>query len=68
MKLNNNYNLFASCALLRGDHFVRNNVLLFMIDPGEYCVQKMDGPVTAENRVITRSWAEALNSFETFCG
>ncbi len=68
MKLTNTEKLQASRALLCGDHFVRNNVLLFMIDPGEYCVQKMDGPVTSENRIITRSWAEALNGFEAFCG
>ena len=49
-----------------GDTFKRSNVLLFPLLPGEYCVQKADGPVTDENRVITRSWVKALSSFERF--
>lgn len=68
MKLTNDEKFKASCAIMRGDQFTRGDVLLFMIDPGEYCVQKMDGPVTSSNRVITRSWEEALCSFEAFYG
>ncbi len=55
----------ASTAMCRGDTFRRGNVILFPFD-GEYCVQKTIGPVTNENRIITRSWDEALNAFEMF--
>lgn len=58
----------ASTAVIIGDTFKRGNVLLFPLFPGEYCVQKMDGPVTDKNRVITRSWAKALSCFEQFLG
>lgn len=68
MKLSMEAKNSASTAVIIGDTFKRGNVLLFPLLPGEYCVQKMDGPVTDKNRVITRSWAEALSSFEQFLG
>lgn len=64
MALTNNEKLAMSTAILRGDTFKKGDVLLFPLDPGEYCVQKMDGPVTGRNRIITRSWNEALLNFE----
>lgn len=67
MKLTNDEKFLASCALMRGDHFTRSNVLLCMLLPGEYCVQKMDGAPSSKNRVITHDWNEALSSFEAFC-
>lgn len=62
----NDEKLAMSTAILRGDTFKKGDVLLFPLDPGEYCVQKMDGPVTSRNRIITRSWDEALLNFELF--
>ncbi len=61
----NEEKLAASTAMLRGDAFTRENVTLFPLD-GEYCVQKMEGPVSDKNRVITRSWDKALKAFEMF--
>ena len=66
MALTNDEKLEMSTAILRGDTFKKGDVLLFPLDPGEYCVQKMDGAVTNRNRVITRSWDEALLNFELF--
>ena len=66
MTLTNDEKLAMSTAILRGDTFRRDSIILYQIDPGEYCVQKMDGPVTDRNRVITRSWDEALLNFELF--
>lgn len=66
MKLSKEEKIAASTAMVIGDTFKRGNVLLFPLLPGEYCVQKADGPVTDENRVITRSWVKALSSFERF--
>ncbi len=57
----------AACyALARNDSFTRGNVTMFMLLPGEYCVQKTVGTPGPENRVITKSWSEALSSFEVF--
>lgn len=64
MALTNDEKLAMSTAILRGDTFKKGDVLLFPLSPGEYCVQKTDGPVTDKNRVITRSWDEALLNFE----
>ena len=66
MALTNDEKLAMSTAILRGDTFKKGDVLLFPLDPGEYCVQKTDGPVTDRNRIITRSWDEALLNFELF--
>lgn len=66
MALTNDEKLAMSTAILLGDTFKKGDVLLFPLDPGEYCVQKMDGPVTDRNRIITRSWDEALLNFELF--
>lgn len=66
MALTNDEKLAMSTAILRGDTFKKGDVLLFPLDPGEYCVQKTDGSVTDRNRVITRSWDEALLNFELF--
>lgn len=66
MTLTNDEKLAMSTAILRGDTFRRDSIILYQIDPGEYCVQKMDGPVTDRNRIITRSWDEALLNFELF--
>lgn len=68
MKLSKEERIAASTAMVIGDTFKRGDVLLFPLLPGEYCVQKMDGPVTDKNRIITRSWIEALSSFERFLG
>ena len=65
MLLTNEDKLEASIAMFQGDTFRRGNVILFPLD-SEYCVQKTIGPVSDKNRVITRSWAEALNTFEMF--
>lgn len=66
MVLTNDEKLAMSIAILQSNTFRKGDVLLFPLAPGEYCVQKMDGPVTDENRVITRSWDEALLNFELF--
>lgn len=66
MKLSNEEKLSASIAMLQGNNFKRGDVLLFPLSPGEYCVQKMNGPVSEENRVITTSWSEAVSAFERF--
>ena len=66
MALTNDEKLAMSTAILRGDTFKKGEVILFPLDPGEYCVQKMDGAVTDKNRIITRSWDEALLKFELF--
>lgn len=66
MKLSNDDKLSASIAMQKGNNFTRGDVLLFPLLPGEYCVQKMNGPVSEENRVITTSWAEAISAFEKF--
>lgn len=66
MTLTNDEKLAMSIAILQGDTFKKGEVLLFPLDPGEYCVQKMDGAVTDKNRIITRSWDEALLKFELF--
>lgn len=66
MALTNDEKLEMSTAILRGDTFKKGDILLFPLDLGEYCVQKMDGPVTDRNRIITRSWDEALLNFELF--
>lgn len=66
MALTNDEKLAMSIAILQGNTFKKGEVLLFPLDPGEYCVQKMDGSVTDENRIITRSWDEALLKFELF--
>ena len=68
MTLTNDEKLAMSIAILQGDTFKKGEVLLFPLDPGEYCVQKMDGAVTDKNRIITRSWDEALLKFELFLG
>lgn len=65
MLLTNEDKLEASIAMCQGDTFRRGNVILFPLDSG-YCVQKTVGPVSDRNRVITRSWAEALNALEMF--
>lgn len=65
MLLTNEDKFEASIAMCQGDTFKRGDVILFPLD-GEYCVQKTVGPVSDRNRVITRSWAEALNAFEMF--
>jgi hypothetical protein len=65
MLLTNEDKLEASIAMCQGDTFRRGNVILLPLD-SEYCVQKTIGPVSNENRVITRSWTEALNAFEKF--
>lgn len=66
MALTDDEKLAISIAIHRSDTFRKGDVLLFPLDPGEYCVQKMDGPVTDKNRIITRSWDEALLNFELF--
>ena len=66
MKLSKEEKIAASTAMITGDIFKRGSVLLFPLFPGEYSVQKTDGPVTDENQVITRSWTKALSSFERF--
>ena len=66
MAMTNDEKLAMSTAILRGDTFKKGEILLFPLAPGEYCVQKMDGSVTDENRIITRSWDEALLNFELF--
>lgn len=67
MKLTTEDKITASCAVLCGDSFTRGNVTMFMIDR-DYCVQKMDGAPSSENRVITDRWSEALHAFEAFLG
>lgn len=66
MNLSNEDKLSASIAMQQGDTFKRGDVLLFPLLPTEYCVQKTNGPVTGENRVITTSWSEAISAFEKF--
>lgn len=66
MKLSNEDKLSASIAMQQGDNFTRGDVLMFPLLPGEYCVQKMAGPVSGENRVITTSWVDAIYAFERF--
>ena len=66
MALTDDEKLTISTAIHRGDTFKKGDVLLFPLAPGEYCVQKMDGPVTDKNRIITQSWNEALLNFELF--
>lgn len=63
MRLTNKDKYEASTAMCRGDTFHRGDVILFPLD-GEYCVQRTVGPVSDENRIITKSWDEALNAFE----
>lgn len=66
MKLTNEQKLALSVAMLQGDQYVIGDAMMFPLSPTEYCVQKMAGPVTDENRIITKSWDEALKAFEAF--
>lgn len=66
MKLTKEEKSAACYALARNDSFTKGNVMMFMILPGEYCVQKTIGAPGPDNRVITTSWNEALSSFDKF--
>lgn len=68
MKLSNEDRLSASITVRDGDIFKRGNVLLFPLLSGEYCAQKIDGPISNENRIITQSWSQVLSAFEHFLG
>lgn len=68
MKLSMEEKIAASTAMVKGDTFKKKDVLLFPLLPGEYCVQKAVGPVTDNNRIITRHWSEAIFQFERFLG
>lgn len=64
--LSNTEKIAINTAMSIGDPYTRDNITIFPLPTGEYCIQKMDGPVTEENRVITQNWGEALRSFERF--